>query len=91
LSVEAMQISLQYLEIFHEKIYDLLEPRSTAIIKIKEDRRTGVYVHGLTNLETTTAEGMYEAISQGTRHRHIGATESNERSSRSHSICTIHI
>ena len=64
---ENITISLQYLEIFHEKIYDLLlDQQQTANLLIKEDPKKGIYVAGLTEIPAGTREVMYDSLKFGT-------------------------
>ena len=62
----------------------------TTSLQLKEDSR-GVYVNGLEEVYVASEEEMLEYLQKGTQNRHIGSTSMNERSSRSHSVCTIMI
>ena len=59
-------------------------------MQLKEDSR-GVYVNELEEVYVASEEEMLEYLQKGTQNRHIGSTSMNERSSRSHSVCTIMI
>ncbi len=47
---------------------------------------TGTIIHGLKEEVVTTSDQIYALISAGEANRHIGATDFNELSSRSHTI-----
>jgi kinesin family protein 3/17 len=48
-----------------------------------------VYVKDLSTFVVKCPEDMMEAFNEGQLNRHVGATDMNEQSSRSHSIFTI--
>ena len=50
---------------------------------------TGVFVSGLSKREVENAQDIAELLEEGSKRRHVGSTEMNEESSRSHSIVTI--
>lgn len=53
------------------------------------DKDTGVYVKDLTTFVCKTPEDMMKIFNEGNVNRHVGATNMNEHSSRSHSVFTI--
>ncbi|KAL9648157.1 hypothetical protein ABK040_007521 [Willaertia magna] len=83
-------IQISYIEIYLEKIRDLLDPTQVNL-KIKEDRDSGkgIYVQGATEEYVTSAEEVFTLMRQGARNRVVSATRMNEESSRSHSIFII--
>jgi hypothetical protein len=66
---------------------DLLEP-SSVDLKIREDINKGVYVEGLAEEIVSCHQDMIALINQGVKNRHVGATNLNIQSSRSHSVLT---
>ncbi|KAJ1976618.1 Kinesin-like protein kip2 [Dimargaris xerosporica] len=78
-------LRVSYLEIYNETIRDLLSP-STADLKIHDDKRRGVYVSGLREEVVTSPGQMVRILKLGEANRHIGSTDFNEHSSRSHSL-----
>jgi len=64
---------------------------STRSLQVREDLKKGVYVEGLTELPCTSASEAMEVVRVGNRARHIGATNMNIESSRSHSVFTFAI
>ncbi|XP_028967799.1 centromere-associated protein E [Galendromus occidentalis] len=81
-------IRISYLEIYNEQIRDLLNTSSSANLQIKGP---DMAVAGLTEQVTTDAEQIFHYMTEGDKNRHVGCTNMNERSSRSHSIFRITI
>lgn len=54
-----------------------------------KDKDTGVYVKDLTTYVVKTPHDMLKVFEEGNLARHVGATNMNEHSSRSHSVFTI--
>jgi len=77
-----------YLEIYKEQITDLLEPGSTNL-QVREDINRGVYVERLSEHTVWTLSDALHALWKGIHHRHVGATQMNELSSRSHAVFTL--
>ncbi len=61
---------------------------ATAKLELK-DKDTGVYVKDLSTYVVKTPNDMMKVFQEGNLMRHVGATNMNEHSSRSHSIFTI--
>ncbi|CAG8642954.1 9596_t:CDS:10, partial [Acaulospora morrowiae] len=78
-------LRVSYMEIYNETVRDLLSP-DTVDLRIHEDKHRGVYVSPLKEVLVSTPDQVMEEISKGEANRHTGATDWNERSSRSHSI-----
>ncbi len=53
------------------------------------DKDTGVYVKDLSTFVVKTTSDMLKVFEEGNLQRHVGATNMNEHSSRSHSVFTI--
>ena len=98
----AHECSVAMLEIYNEKIHDLLDPgakKAPAPRNLREDvglggsggGGRGVYVEGLTNLLVGDAAAAVAALERGTSNRRVAATAMNAESSRSHSVFTITI
>lgn len=66
---------------------DLLDP-SSQNLHIREDIKTGVYVEGLIEEPISCVQDMFNLITRGARNRHVGSTQMNKESSRSHSVLT---
>jgi len=83
-------VSCTYLEIYNEQIMDLLEPVG-ATLQIREDLKKGVYVEGLKDEAVDNSEDTIELLRKGAINRHVGSTNMNMESSRSHSLFTMTI
>ncbi|KAL6078712.1 Kinesin KIN-7D, mitochondrial isoform X1, variant 2 [Balamuthia mandrillaris] len=78
-------LRVSYLEIYNEVINDLLSPEN-GNLKIHESPEKGVFVGGLKEEIVLSPEQVMSIIAAGEAHRHVGATNFNEMSSRSHTI-----
>ena len=79
---------VSYLEIYNEEIRDLLNKKSTQKLELR-DKDTGVYVKDLATFVVKAPQDMMKVFHEGQANRHVGATNMNEHSSRSHSVFTI--
>jgi centromeric protein E len=81
-------IRASYVEIYNEVVRDLLNPAATNL-KVHEHHQKGVYVGGLSEEVVTSASQLTRLMERGAMVRRVGATNLNERSSRSHTIFRI--
>ncbi|RLN91814.1 hypothetical protein BBJ28_00005521 [Nothophytophthora sp. Chile5] len=92
---KALQYSLacSYLEIYNEKVFDLLEPSgSQAALQpksLREDRNKEVYVDQLREIDVGSEEETLTLLQLGSQNRHMASTDMNRESSRSHAVFTI--
>lgn len=85
------EIEVSYLEIYMERVNDLLNPDKQNL-NIKEARDRGVFVDGLTREENICGiEDIYDIIDRGDKIRKVAATKMNAGSSRSHSVLSIYL
>ncbi|MCL4123359.1 UNVERIFIED_CONTAM: hypothetical protein GTU68_011918, partial [Idotea baltica] len=94
----AYSVFVNYIEIYNNYIYDLLEEFScTNMTKdlqskiLREDAKHNMYVHGCTEVEVKTPEEALEVLVKGQKRRKVAHTRLNCESSRSHSVFTIRI
>eukprot|EP00667_Euglena_gracilis_P010268 EG_transcript_10448 len=81
-TVEAM-----YYEIYNEKIFDLLAPKSkgpSTPVKVRFSPRRGTMVDGLRSHCVTSAEDVLKLLKRGNERRSTACTDLNHQSSRSH-------
>ena len=78
-------ISVSYVEIYCERIRDLLEPKNDNLA-IGEDAGGGVYIKGVTEYYVTSRDEVMALMAQGGDVRATAATGMNAGSSRSHSL-----
>ncbi|KAK2403310.1 P-loop containing nucleoside triphosphate hydrolase superfamily protein [Trifolium repens] len=78
-------LRMSYMEIYNEEINDLLAPEHRKL-QIHENIERGIYVAGLREEIVTSPEQVLDLMEFGESHRHIGETNMNLYSSRSHTI-----
>jgi kinesin family protein 5 len=79
-------VKVSMVEIYLERIKDLLDPTKTNL-KIKEDaKKKGVYIEDVTETYVADEFEVNSIMQIGNDNRSIGVTNMNEQSSRSHSI-----
>jgi hypothetical protein len=81
-------VRASYLELYNEEIRDLLSKNGSAQLDLKERDGT-VYVKDLSTFVVKSPADMMDVFNEGALNRHVGRTEMNDESSRSHSIFTI--
>ena len=83
-------IKVSFLEIYMERIQDLLD-ETKANLQVKEDKGRGIYIQDATEVFVSSPAEMMAVMKTGSSNRSVAATRMNERSSRSHSIFIVHI
>eukprot|EP00616_Rhizochromulina_sp_CCMP1243_P017821 CAMPEP_0118966644 /NCGR_PEP_ID=MMETSP1173-20130426/4091_1 /TAXON_ID=1034831 /ORGANISM="Rhizochromulina marina cf, Strain CCMP1243" /LENGTH=1179 /DNA_ID=CAMNT_0006915457 /DNA_START=13 /DNA_END=3552 /DNA_ORIENTATION=+ len=79
-------VEASYLEIYNERVRDLLDVDATDGLKIRESKQHGVHVVGLTKLAVADMDETMHLLDTGTSNRTVAATRYNTESSRSHSV-----
>ncbi|GAM28280.1 hypothetical protein SAMD00019534_114560 [Acytostelium subglobosum LB1] len=87
---------VSYMEIYNEELKDLLvsgnnNNNKKTKLKIHEDGDRSIYVGGLREEQVTSVEQVTNILKSGEEKRHVGTTNMNESSSRSHTIFRLHI
>ena len=77
------------MEIYNEKVRDLLNPASQGNLKVREHPVLGPYVEDLSKLLVTSYADINRLMDEGNKARTVAATNMNETSSRSHGVFTI--
>lgn len=83
-------VRVSYMEIYMEKIRDLLAPQNDNL-PIHEEKNRGIYVKGLLEIYVSSVQEVYEVMRRGGSARMVSATNMNAESSRSHSIFVVTI
>lgn len=78
------QTTIRMLEIYNEKIFDLLSRSS--LVEARLDQNGHVLFPSAVSMEVSTVDEMRKVLSQGNDARRVAATSSNEHSSRSHML-----
>ncbi|KAJ8297503.1 hypothetical protein KUTeg_024034 [Tegillarca granosa] len=84
-------VRVSYLEIYNEEVRDLLGKDQMTRLEVKERPDVGVYVKDLSAFVVYNADDMDRIMTLGNKNRHVGATNMNLHSSRSHAIFTVTI
>ncbi|KAF3938526.1 hypothetical protein ABW19_dt0207272 [Dactylella cylindrospora] len=82
-------VEVSYLEIYNEKVRDLLNPSSKGALKVREHPSLGPYVEDLAKLIVTSFREIENLMDEGNKARTVAATNMNETSSRSHAVFTL--
>ena len=81
-------VRASYLQIYNENISDLLRTDRTSL-HIREDKKKGVFVEGLSEWAVRTPSEIYSLIKKGALSRATASTKMNDVSSRSHAVFVI--
>ena len=82
---------MSYLEIYNEKVRDLLNPSEKKTLRVREHASLGPYVDGLVKTAVLNSAEINDIIEEGGKSRTIASTQMNSESSRSHSVFTVNI
>uniref|UniRef100_A0A8C6P6A1 Kinesin family member 1C n=1 Tax=Nothobranchius furzeri TaxID=105023 RepID=A0A8C6P6A1_NOTFU len=82
-------VEVSYMEIYCERVRDLLNPTSQGSLRVREHPILGPYVEDLSKLAVTGLADIRELMDEGNKARTVAATNMNETSSRSHAVFTI--
>ena len=89
------KVSISYLEIYNEIIFDLLSPlppnEQKGEINFQEDAKGNVVVKGLTKHTVSNEEEAFNLLFEGESNRTVSEHQLNKGSTRSHCIFTISI
>ncbi|KAI4190255.1 MAG: hypothetical protein LQ346_004959 [Caloplaca aetnensis] len=82
-------VEVSYLEIYNERVRDLLNPSTKGNLKVREHPSTGPYVEDLAKLVVRSFPEIQHLMDEGNKARTVAATSMNDTSSRSHAVFTI--
>lgn len=82
-------VEVSYLEIYNERVRDLLNPANKGNLKVREHPSTGPYVEDLAKLAVRSFGEIEHLMDEGNKARTVAATNMNETSSRSHAVFTL--
>lgn len=85
------KVEVSYMEIYCEKVRDLLSPRGSGkhSLKVREHKSLGPYVENLSKLAVRSFKEINDLMSEGNKSRTVAATQMNAESSRSHAVFSI--
>ncbi|KAI0092485.1 kinesin-domain-containing protein [Irpex rosettiformis] len=82
-------VEVSYIEIYNEKVRDLLNPKNSGNLRVREHPSLGPYVEDLSKLVVNSYDEMMTLMDEGNKARTVAATNMNETSSRSHAVFTL--
>ncbi|XP_058794339.1 kinesin-like protein unc-104 [Phymastichus coffea] len=82
-------VEVSYMEIYCERVRDLLNPKNKGNLRVREHPLFGPYVEDLSKLAVMSYQDIHDLIDEGNKARTVAATNMNETSSRSHAVFTI--
>ncbi|RMZ83502.1 hypothetical protein DV737_g1540, partial [Chaetothyriales sp. CBS 132003] len=82
-------VEVSYLEIYNERVRDLLNPSTKGNLRVREHPSTGPYVEDLAKLAVQSFAEIEDLMDEGNKARTVAATNMNETSSRSHAVFTL--
>ncbi|CUS12525.1 unnamed protein product [Tuber aestivum] len=82
-------VEVSYLEIYNERVRDLLNPSTKGNLKVREHPSLGPYVEDLAKLVVSSFSEIEHLMDEGNKARTVAATNMNETSSRSHAVFTL--
>ncbi|XP_032569613.1 kinesin-like protein KIF1C isoform X3 [Chiroxiphia lanceolata] len=85
----SFSVEVSYLEIYCERVRDLLNPKSRGGLRVREHPLLGPYVQDLSRLAVASFADIADLMDSGNKARTVAATNMNETSSRSHAVFTI--
>ena len=88
-------ITVTYVELYNEKVFDLLRYEESRELKsgldIREDKHRGVFIPDASEVLVSSEQEVLSLLWRGAQNRAVAATDMNEHSSRSHTVLQIGI
>ncbi|PBK94856.1 kinesin-domain-containing protein [Armillaria gallica] len=86
------QLSVSYMEIYKDEVYDLLVTRENGPkLPVRENGAGQVFVANLSSIPLQSVQDFDNIYARTAKHRSVGATKLNHASSRSHAVLTIEV
>lgn len=82
-------VEVSFMEIYNERVRDLLNPKNKGNLRVREHPSLGPYVEDLSKLAVQSYANVETLMDEGNKARTVAATNMNETSSRSHSVFTL--
>eukprot|EP00965_Chrysotila_dentata_P242624 6204967-Pleurochrysis_carterae.AAC.2 len=80
------RFAITYVEIYNERVKDLLSPSSKVDLEVREDAKKGTHIQGAAEVWVSSLKELMEHMNRGSLYRTTEATNCNEVSSRSHAV-----
>ncbi|CAG5004380.1 unnamed protein product [Parnassius apollo] len=88
-SGSSYRTEVSYLEIYNERVKDLLSGDSGHSLRVREHPKLGPYVQDLSRHLVSDYDDIQECMQRGNQQRTTASTQMNDVSSRSHAIFTL--
>ncbi|RLN74125.1 hypothetical protein BBJ28_00013297 [Nothophytophthora sp. Chile5] len=85
-SSKSCSVLVSYVEIYHERVYDLLNQANT---KVREHPEDGMFVERAHRVRVASYADVAALINEGNRMRSVGSSAVNRQASRSHTVLTL--
>lgn len=86
-----LKVTVSYLEIYNEKLKDLLDAQRDKQLKIYQTKKQGIFVKGLEKVYCGNFGEVEKLLADGKKMRVVGSTLMNKQSSRSHAVFTLYM
>ena len=87
---DVVDVRMSFVQVYLDRLHDLLAPESSGSLLIREDPQKGFYVDGLRSyVVTSSIDDATYVFNCGLENRAVAATEMNMTSSRSHTILSV--
>lgn len=90
-SDKAFEVSISFIEIYNDKIRDLLNPNSEEDFQVQEDAKGNVTVRGVEHRQCSKESEALALLFEGNTNRQVAEHVLNAASSRSHVVFTMHV
>eukprot|EP00795_Rhopilema_esculentum_P002970 gene2970-1224_t len=85
------KINCSFVQVYQDKVYDLLNPECKDELFVREHPKKGIYVANLSHHSVNSAENALDLLNQGRKELIIAETKMVRQSSRSHAIFQLSI
>eukprot|EP00003_Mantamonas_plastica_P013665 TRINITY_DN2381_c0_g1_i6.p1 TRINITY_DN2381_c0_g1~~TRINITY_DN2381_c0_g1_i6.p1 ORF type:complete len:630 (+),score=229.86 TRINITY_DN2381_c0_g1_i6:1339-3228(+) len=85
------QVRVSYIEVYMEKLRDLINTKIKKKLQIRENKKQGIYITDATEVQVRNVQEIMRVMKLGLLNRTVAATKSNFDSSRSHAIFLISV
>ena len=85
------KLQVSYMEIYNERVRDLLKNNNGLNLKVREHPKEGPYVQNLSRHTVTSYSDIQQLLNIGNKHRTTASTLMNQQSSRSHALFTLYL
>lgn len=84
-------LAMTYMEIYQDELRDLMleNDQASSALKLRDSGDEGFFVEGLVSVVVTSVKHARDLIDAASTKRRTSSTKLNDRSSRSHVICTL--